>query len=235
MGFFSRLFGSSEPVAVVEPEPEYTPYIPPKNEYEIALENFERELEEKATHLDNSRNTLYDQKAKLNTKRAVLKEIESEVKAHKAELATVEQEHRTAIDEVRTELEIRGQKLQNIIIRKEGRLNAERHSLVSLERTIDMLERSILSNDVALSQKHTKLDAAKTAVAINSLNESINNTLSLCRVEVDESGLDFFLEKQKVILEESTTESVVIVSETDNVMAIPFKNRVGNQEITDVE
>lgn len=233
MGFWSRLFGSEEPI---KPEPIiYEPIAPAKDEYEIALENFEVELEDKAKHLEESRNTLYDQKAKLNTKRALLKQIEAEVKEHESELAVVEDKHKTAIDEERTELEIRGQKLQNIIIRKRGRLNSEQQSLSSLEATIDMLERSILANDVALSQKHTKLDAAKTAVAINKLNEDVNNTLSLCRVEVDETGLDFFLEKQKVILEENSQEAAVIVNTNNDMMAIPFKDRVGKAEITDVE
>lgn len=227
MGWFSRLFGSGEEQKA--PEPEFTiiePVVPAKNEYEVALEVFEQELEDKAKSLDESRETLYDQKAKLNTKRAVLKEIETEVAEHKAELAVIEEQHMEAVAEVRTELEIRGQRLQNIIIRKEGRLNSEKNALASLERTIDMLEKSILANDIALSQKHTKLDAAKTAVAINSLNENINQTLSLCRVDVDESGLDFFLEKQKVILEETSVESTVVINTDDNVMAIPFKERV---------
>lgn len=235
MGFWSKLFSKEEPVApiIIEPIMPKQP-ISEKDEYEMALDKFETELETKAVHLEESRETLYDQKAKLNTKRALLKQIEAEVKEHEAELASVEESHLKAIEEERTELEIRGQKLQNIILRKRGRLTAEQNSLVNLESTIDMLERSILANDVALSQKHTKLDAAKTAVAINKLNDEVNNKLSLCRIEVDEEGLDFFLEKQKVILEENTQESTVIINPDSNVMAIPFKDRVGKGEITDV-
>lgn len=231
MGFFADLFGLNKPVEqVIAPAmPEVAPE-PPKSEAEQALDQFERELNAKSGSLDKARETLYDRKAQLNTMRMAQTDLEGEINAHKQELASVEDQYGKAITLDRADLEIRGQKLQNIILRKEEKLHAERISLRTFEKTIDVLEKNVMGSELQLNQKRTRLESAKTAAAVIELNEDINNNLQLGYSNIDEKGLEVFLERQKLVLEDMDSE-VVAVTVGEGVMALPFKERMGADDV----
>ena len=241
-GFWARIgaamFGGSQveevtAVEVEKPDPviiepiakEPKPVEPPKSQEEKQLDEFSLQLEQKASAIEAARGTLYDKKAQLNVMRNNQEKLQNEINGLQIELAGVESDWSKATANERTDLEIRGQKLQQILASKEHSLNAQKLSLKTFEKTIDVLEKNIINKENELTTEHTRLESAKTAVAVIALNEEIDNSLSLSHMTVDESGLDVFIERQNVLLEDVNTR-VTSVTPLGDTMALPFKQRM---------
>lgn len=201
-----------------------------KSDEEIALEQFEKELDKKSTSLDKARDTLYDKKAQLNTMRANQERLKDELDALQGELVGVERDYATSVGDERNDLEMRGQRLQLAINAKMSKINANDTVLKTFEKTIDILEKNIGQSDIELNSKWTKLESAKTAVAVIELNNDINNTLQLGVMDIDEGSLDVFSERQKLVLENLEGEVIPVVTTGGNgALALPFKERMAKE------
>lgn len=236
MGFFSRLFGLDKPVVVeeiVEPVVEEPVVVePPKTEAERALEKFEGELTSAGTSVEKARDTLYDQKAQLAARYNAIYALEGEIDGYKLELADVERQYATCLDEERANLEIKGQRLQNTISRKQQQLVSEQESLNTFKATIDVLERTVENSECELNNKRSNLAAARTAVAVIELNEDIKENLANDRMAVlDNNSLDVFFEKQKLLLNDIENEVVPTAVNLNGAYALPFKSRMADGEV----
>ncbi|AUG88453.1 hypothetical protein PQC39_gp089 [Vibrio phage Vp_R1] len=239
---WQRLFGGNDVVEVIEPvekqepvvieqvkpEPKPEP-IPQKSEEEKKLDDFENQLKNKGKAISAARDTLYDKKAQLNVMRNNQEKLQGEINGLEIELAGIESDWSKATASERTDLEIRGQKVQQLLASKKHNLAAQKTSLLTFEKTIDVLEKNIANKENELATEHTRLESAKTAVAVIALNDEIDSTLSLNHMSVDESGLDVFIERQKVVLEDVSTK-VSSVSPIGDHMALPFKQRMSKEE-----
>ncbi|WPH64768.1 hypothetical protein [Vibrio phage vB_VpaP_SJSY21] len=246
-GLLARIFGGSDVVEVVEKvekaEPviieqvqkvEPTPPPPKMSEEEKKLNDFETQLKNKGKAISSARDTLYDKKAQLNVMRNNQDKLQGEINGLEIELAGIEADWTKATVAERNDLEIRGQKVQQLLASKKHNLLAQKTSLVTFEKTIDVLEKNISNKENELATEHTRLESAKTAVAVIALNDEIDSTLSLTHMSVDESGLDVFIERQKVVLEDVSTK-VSSVSPLGDHMALPFKQRMNKEEVEDAE
>ncbi|APC46043.1 hypothetical protein HYP06_gp062 [Vibrio phage vB_VspP_pVa5] len=203
---------------------------PKKTEEEQRLEDFSNGLDQEARAIDNARETLFDKKAQLAVMRNNQGKLSNEIESLQAELDVVEGDWAKAFDDnTRGELEIKGSNLQRAISNKKIRLNAQLESLGTFEATIDVLEKNVMNKENELSVKQTRLESAETAVAVIALNAEIDSSLKLTST-VDESGLDVFIERQKVVLEDVSTK-VTALNTVDPSMALPFKQRMEKEAI----
>lgn len=198
---------------------------PKKSEEEQRLDDFAAGLEAEGHAIDSARNTLFDKKAQLAVMRNNQKKLGNEIQSLEAELSVVKSDWaKTQEENVRSELEIKGSNLQRAISNKKVRLAAQVESLHTFEATIDVLEKNVMNKENELSVKQTRLESAETAVAVIALNAEIDNSLKLTST-VDETGLDVFIERQKVVLEDVSTK-VTALNTTDPSMALPFKQQM---------
>lgn len=203
---------------------------PQKSEEEQRLEDFANGLDQEARAINNARETLFDKKAQLAVMRNNQGKLSNEIESLQAELDVVEGDWAKAFDDnTRGELEIKGSNLQRAISNKKIRLNAQLESLGTFEATIDVLEKNVMNKENELSVKQTRLESAETAVAVIALNAEIDSSLQLTST-VDESGLDVFIERQKVVLEDVSTK-VTALNTVDPSMALPFKQRMEKEAL----
>lgn len=206
---------------------------PKKSEEQLKLEEFAQGLDAEEAAIKIARNTLFDKKAHLAVMRNNQTKLGNEIASLSAELEVVESDwakHQEA--NVRGELEIKGSNLQRAISNKKIRLNAQLDSLGTFESTIDVLEKNVMNKENELSVKQTRLESAETAVAVIALNTEIDNSLKLTST-VDETGLDIFIERQKVVLEDVSTK-VTALNVVDPSMALPFKQRMEKEAVEGV-
>ncbi|AUR82659.1 coil containing protein [Vibrio phage 1.026.O._10N.222.49.C7] len=203
---------------------------PKKSEEEQRLEEFSVGLAAEGRAIDSARSTLFDKKAQLAVMRNNQGKLSNEIQSLEAELSVIEGDWAKACDaNTRGELEIKGSNLQRAISNKKIRLSAQLESLGTFEATIDVLEKNVMNKENELSVKQTRLESAETAVAVIALNAEIDNSLKLTST-VDETGLDVFIERQKVVLEDVSTK-VTALNTVDPSMALPFKQRMEKEAI----
>jgi len=260
MGLFERIFGGNkeetvqsqvvrEPLVFDQPQenvksqdtfsPENTAYAfkpkSPQTEAELALEAFEADLDTKDSAIDRARETLYDKKAKLNTMKSAQNALQEEIEAHKSELLGIEEEYKTATEDKRVSLEIRGQNLQNAVNRKEGDLRAQRNSLATYESMIDTLENDISGSELIQNQKRSRLEEAKIAAVVIGLKDEISSTLNIGSVDTNEEGLDFFLERQKLVLDDMNGQISSAASAAGTNLQLSFKDRMKRDDSVIIE